>query len=213
MATWIAHLRIAEHFMNTYAQLNNDDFLVGNIAPDSGIPNEDWSVFTPNGNVSHWKNESGIDAEGFKEKYLLSQNEKYPFYLGYYFHLLTDIEWSKLFAEKEKEPVYADGLNADPKYIWTIKKDWYGQDRVYLQKHNESVFFTRFAKINEFPNVYLDYFPDEAFTHRIDYITKYYIESYESENPERNFPFLSKAEMGNFVDNTILVLENVYKSL
>jgi len=213
MATWITHMRIAEHFMNTYASLNNDEFLVGNIAPDSGVPNEDWSVFTPDGNVSHWRGESGIDAQGFKNKYLLSPNEKWPFYLGYCFHLFTDIEWSTLFAEKEKEPVYAQGLKADPKFIWTIKKDWYGQDRVYLQKHRDSVFFNRFANIKEFPNTYLDYFPDEAFMHRIDYITKYYLENYESENPDRDFPFLSKEEMDCFVSDTIPILENVYKTL
>jgi len=35
MATWIAHLRIAENFMNN-GKFDSLDFLVGNIAPDSG---------------------------------------------------------------------------------------------------------------------------------------------------------------------------------
>jgi len=133
MATWVAHMRIAEYFMNKYRQLDNVAFLVGNIAPDSGVPNEDWSVFTPDTNVSHWRQAGGeIDAEGFKKAYLHPGDKKYSFYLGYYLHLITDIEWGKFFAEKEKEPIYAEGLKADSKFIWTIKKDWYGLDHVYL---------------------------------------------------------------------------------
>ena len=33
MATWIAHMRIAEHIMNLDEKLNNNEFLVGNLAP------------------------------------------------------------------------------------------------------------------------------------------------------------------------------------
>jgi len=47
MATWITHMRIAEHFMKRYKELNNAIFLVGNLGPDCGVPNEDWSIFTP----------------------------------------------------------------------------------------------------------------------------------------------------------------------
>jgi len=207
MATWIAHMRIAEHFMNVHESLNNTAFLVGNIAPDSGVPNEDWSAFTPDGNISHWRNADGINAERFKKEYLQPENEKYPFYLGYYFHLLTDIEWTAFFMKKRQEPIYAEGLNANEKFIWEIKKDWYGQDRVYLQENKESVFFTRFSKIRSFPNIYLDYFPDDAFMHRIDYITKFYLDRYEDEDPNRAFPFLSKGEMDAFVSGVIGGLE------
>jgi len=210
MATWIAHMRIAEHFMETYGSLNNTAFLVGNIAPDSGVPNKDWSVFTPNPSTTHWKTTGDIDAEGFEHEYLQTKCEKYPFYLGYYFHLLTDIEWSKLFSKKTKEQLYAEGLKADNNFIWTIKKDWYGQDHVYLQQHKNSVFFTHFAKIETFPNIYLDYFPNEAFMHRIKYITDFYMDNHETENLSREFPFLSKEEMDEFVSNTISVLESKY---
>ena len=138
-------MRIAEYFMDNYASLNNAAFLVGNLGPDCGVPNDDWSQFTPDGNITHWKTgeKSTIDAEGFKQIYLQSRDEKYPFFLGYYFHLLTDIEWYKLFEKKKIEPIYAEGLNKDKNFIWMIKKDWYGQDRVYLQEKRESVFFCK----------------------------------------------------------------------
>jgi len=85
MATWIAHMRIAEYFMDNYASLNNTAFLVGNIGPDCGVPNNDWSQFTPDGNITHWKtgDKSTIDAEGFRRIYLQAKYEKYPFFMGY----------------------------------------------------------------------------------------------------------------------------------
>lgn len=208
MATWISHMRIAEHFMNSNSALNNGKFLVGNIAPDCGVPNDDWSKFTPDPTITHWQigeNKSSIDADNFKQKYLQSKNENYPFYLGYYFHLLTDIEWGKFYERKKQEPLYADGLGKDKNFIWTIKKDWYGQDHVYLQEHKESVFYSMFSKIDDFPNLYFDFYPDNAFIRQIKYITNFYLEA--NENPEREFPFLSKEEMNVFIKNTIKLLE------
>lgn len=203
MATWIAHMRIAEYFMHRYEQLNNAEFLVGNIGPDCGVPNEDWSAFTPDKKVTHWMTGGGkdIDADDFWEKYLRSKDGRYPFYLGYYFHLLTDIEWSKLYDRKKLEPIYADGLNSDKGFIWTIKKDWYGQDHLYLQRNPDSVFFSVFAKIAEFPNVYFDFYPANAFIRQVKYITDFYLSA--DENPERDFPYLSKEEMDDFVEHTI----------
>jgi len=43
MATWIAHLRIAENILNKGYNFEPKAFVVGNIGPDSGVPNEDWS--------------------------------------------------------------------------------------------------------------------------------------------------------------------------
>ena len=75
MATWIAHMRIAEYFMNHNEHLNNNEFLVGNLGPDCGVPNEDWSKFTPDNKVTHWKLDGkNIDAEDFKNKYVNNSN-------------------------------------------------------------------------------------------------------------------------------------------
>ena len=47
MATWMVHLRIADGIRKRIPFLDRLEFLMGNIAPDSGVPNEDWSVYTP----------------------------------------------------------------------------------------------------------------------------------------------------------------------
>ena len=206
MATWIAHMRIAEYFMKRYDKLNNIDFLVGNIAPDCGVPNEDWSKFTPDKKITHWQLDGkNSDTEDFKEKYVKKENAGFNFYLGYYFHLLTDNAWKESFRASI-EKIIQGKISG-----WELKKDWYGQDHVYLQNNPDSIFFTMFSKIEEYPNKFLDFFPQDAFSKQIKYITNFYLNS--EEDAEREFPYLSKSEMDSFVDNTIIDIEKTYKTI
>ena len=70
MATWGAHIRIAEAILNADSSLDEKAFLVGNIGPDCGEPYEDRSEFFPSKKVSHWINEDKkIDADKFYDKY------------------------------------------------------------------------------------------------------------------------------------------------
>jgi hypothetical protein len=59
MASWIIHLRIAENLLGLFPDLDPAHFAVGNIAPDSGIPNENWEKFTPPPEVTHFSDSSG----------------------------------------------------------------------------------------------------------------------------------------------------------
>lgn len=67
MATWITHFRIAENILKVREDLDTEAFVVGNIGPDSGVPNEDWSNFDPPKIITHWycKNDKSINSEGF----------------------------------------------------------------------------------------------------------------------------------------------------
>ena len=53
MASWMVHLRIADKLLDKIPNLSPVEFIVGNIAPDSGVPNEDWSRFPPDTKTSH----------------------------------------------------------------------------------------------------------------------------------------------------------------
>lgn len=68
MVSWMVHLRIADKLMDKIGNLDACAFILGNLAPDSGVPNEDWSVFTPPTNVSHFKSKvdgkAGIQTVG-----------------------------------------------------------------------------------------------------------------------------------------------------
>ena len=54
MGTWISHLRIAEQLLTAMPQLDEVAFIYGNLAPDSGLPNADWSAFDPPKEVTHF---------------------------------------------------------------------------------------------------------------------------------------------------------------
>ena len=41
MASWMIHLRVADRLLNEPGELDETAFIMGNIAPDSGVPNED----------------------------------------------------------------------------------------------------------------------------------------------------------------------------
>lgn len=136
MATWGLHMRIAEKILEKHKSLDEAYFVVGNIGPDSGVPNEDWSKFTPDSETTHWSSggKKGIQSEAFRKAHLdmkIEDPNKSSFLIGYYVHLLTDIAFSSFVQnKKDKEAIYKP-LESDPKFIWTIKKDWY--DRLHYK--------------------------------------------------------------------------------
>ena len=206
MASWMAHLRVADKLLDNIGGLSQKHFIVGNIAPDSGEPvNGDWNVFKPSTNVSHWKLE-GIPrserAEKFKEKHLavINQTDEMAFYLGYYAHLLTDYIWSRDIFLLQKEQ-YASEFEKDPEFIWQIKRDMYDLDHLYYKEHPEFRAFSVFADISTFPNTYLDYFSEAAFEKRIAHITKFY-KDFNGEL-DREYPYFTKANMDAFVEAAI----------
>jgi len=205
MATWIAHLRVAENILNRGIKIDKIPFVSGNIATDAGVPNEDWSAFNPPPAITHWKDEEGnIKAEDFYNKYIAIQTEamdrdKLSFLLGYYTHLLTDIEWGRFMSAKKEEPAYKENLEKDPNFIWEIKKDWYGLDFLYLKDNEDNIFYNCFQYITEVED-YLDYFPKGAFTKRFEYIRNFYLGKLGNAiDPNRNYVYLTKEEMNWFV--------------
>ncbi|MCQ4925125.1 zinc dependent phospholipase C family protein [Tissierella carlieri] len=200
MATWGAHIRIAETILNANRSLDEKYFLVGNVGPDCGEPNEDWSEFFPSKSVSHWINKDEvIEAEKFYDEYLnkeIEDDKLYSFLLGYYVHLLTDIEWGNMVDEKKKIDDEYKKLETDKKFIWTIKKDWYDLDHLYFRKNPNSIFHRIFKNIESFPD-YLDYYPAGAIERQLRYISGFYTKY--NGNPEREYIYLTEKEMDDFV--------------
>lgn len=216
MATWIAHIRIAEKILKKGYNFDPTPFLVGNIGPDSGVPNEDWSSFSPPKKITHWEGQDKkINAKSFFDKYLSNKgigesNELFSFKIGYFLHLLTDIEWSKLFEQKKNEILYKEGLEKDPNFIWTIKKDWYGLDYIYLENHPQCIFNILFKNITKVPD-YLDYFPQGAFEKQVKYINEFY--SGNNDETKENFTYLTEEEMDNFIFSATRVIDNLLSEL
>ena len=208
MASWIVHLRITDKLLDRIPNLSPREFVVGNIAPDSGIPNADWSAFTPSGDVSHFKT---TDADGLKDIHLNAYVERYftaeqrrkyngkqrSFYLGYLTHLLTDILWANGIVRPciDRFKTLYDKDRAA--WIWALKKDWYDLDFLYIKKNPDFKAFSIYKNALGFHNGYMDFFSNDAFENRREYIAGFY--SGEREDLEREYIYLKEEEMDRFV--------------
>lgn len=222
MATWITHLRIAEALLGSLPNLDPGRFAVGNIAPDSGIPDEKWEKFDPPPEVTHFGGHSNARRESadleFYQRYLLPLREvpdpgSVSFRLGYFFHLLTDNLWS----EKIGRPTHrrwAEQFAADKDFIWEVKKDWYGLDFIFVRDHPNCLFWQVF--LNARPERGdLDFLPLEAVSQRVEYIQKDYQRTDEGVQRAYNRPYiyLSGVEMDRFVDESTRQLVRIYQQL
>lgn len=220
MASWMVHLRIADKLLDQIPGLSPIEFIVGNMAPDSGVPNEDWSSFTPSYSVSHFKTgdeKAGPDA--FASKYFQEEQQRqygegqFAFCLGYLTHLLTDKLWSRQIAK----PSFRRHIGGEPPYrgpmVDKIKDDWYDLDFKYLRDHPGFRAFRVYLGCVGFRNVYLEEFSEDAIDNRRQYITSFYLEG--KDNLDREYPYLTEAEMDAFVtgaaEDILMLLKDYVK--
>lgn len=207
MASWMVHLRIADRLLDSLPGLSAVDFVVGNIAPDSGIPNEDWSEFTPSVIVSHFRVDRSIPKNicipAFVERYFTpEQRTSYTpaqnsFFLGYLVHLMTDQLWSAQVVNALKER-FPDQWQADRQgLIVRAKEDWYDLDYKYLRQHPDFRAFQIYKNAAGYENCFMSEFAPDAFDNRRQYITSFYLE--ENDHLDREYPYLTEGQMDGFV--------------
>ena len=141
MATWMVHLRIADRFLDLFDsdaelaenhRIEQTEFVVGNIAPDSGIPSDDWTRFSPPKMVSHFKTKDSpggadIDTDAFCRQHFSAEQrarydgKAYSFFLGYLVHLLSDIEWKKRITDPLLSAYKAESAADYKSFIWKCK--------------------------------------------------------------------------------------------
>ncbi len=207
MASWMVHLRIADRLLDSLPGLSAVDFVVGNIAPDSGIPNENGTTFTPSTAVTHFRvdpsNPSAIQIPVFVERYFTpEQRARYSpaqnsFFLGYLVHLMTDQLWSAQVVNALKER-FPDQWQADRQgLIVRAKEDWYDLDYKYLRQHPDFRSFRIYSGAIGYQNVFMSEFAPDAFDNRRQYITSFYLE--ENDHLDREYPYLTEGQMDGFV--------------
>lgn len=208
MASWMVHLRIADKLLDLLPGLSPVEFIVGNIAPDSGVPNADWSSFTPNTTVSHFKTpEKKAGPEVFAAKYFTPAQRKgcterqYSFYLGYLTHLMTDVLWSDRIAVPTLKKFAKEDAPDREDFIWQIKEDWYDLDYKYLRDHPGFRAFRVYLGAVGFRNEFMEEFSEDAFDNRRQYITDFYLQG--KDGLDREYPYLTEAEMDAFVETAV----------
>jgi len=224
MANWITHLRIVDILFEKGINLDIKGFVIGNVAPDCNIENEDWTEFTPPREVTHWmdkkNNKLSADYKGFYKKYIEGRNfmsdEEISFLLGYYTHLITDVEFQKfvrdekrvreIFYRIKKNNRLYEKVKGNPENFDTLKRvfgkqniwsDIYVQESDYLEATPESKYNTVLKKVQGFPE-YLDYFPEGAIIRKIKVMTKEDI----IDEKRKEFIFFTQDELNDFVERT-----------
>ena len=221
MASWMVHLRVADALLDKIDGLQETAFVVGNIAPDSGVPTPDWSAYVPDKKTSHFQISEGGTTEKsiahFVSLYFTEDMRKayspkqYSFYLGYIVHLWTDVLWkAKIWYPSVDR--YREAYESDPKDMtkkW--KRDWYDLDFLFLRDHPNFRAFEIFEEAAGFENSYLDIFAKDAFDDRRKHITRFYRKKHE--NLDREYPYLTKIEMDKFVEDAVQYIEKALSSI
>lgn len=222
MASWIVHLRIAENILQLVPELIPAPFAVGNIAPDSGIPDEKWENFNPPSQVTHfqvlrdgWSNAADLD---FYRGYLLplwgkGDQATISFRLGYFCHLVTDNLWGMKIGLPTMNR-WAEQFAADKDFIWVVKKDWYGLDYLYLRNHPECIFWRLFLTIQAKTGG-LKFLPIEGVRQRVEYIQQYYQRKDEDTQKayQREYIYLTALDMDRFVNESTERIFRIYQQL
>ena len=219
MATWIVHLRIAETLLETIPGLDAAAFAVGNIAPDSGMPDQKWEKFTPPTEVTHFKNAESAAYDladlVFHRQYLAdlppgTDAARYSFLLGYFCHIVTDNLWYMWIGEPTQKRFKAN-FEADKDFIWEVKKDWYGLDFEYVRQHPESLYWRVFMDC-DYPVNYLDFLLPVGVQQRIEHIKTYYQrdDEHSREVINRERVYLTQTQVDQFVSGAAALLEYWY---
>jgi hypothetical protein len=221
MATWIAHLRIAENLLDEIPNLDAGQFAIGNVAPDSGVPDEKWEKFDPPPQVTHFKRSDSVHKDiadlDFYRGHLADVSPqdagRFSFRLGYFFHLITDNLWTIHIGRPTQER-YPEQFAADKDFIWEVKEDWYGLDHIYVRAHPDCLYWRVFLNSEpEFAD--LDFLPPQALRHQLKHIKSYYQRRDEGTDAmcARPMIYLPQSEMDAFVHTATERIGKIYHAL
>lgn len=221
MGTWISHLRVAENLLPHFPDLDRVTFAFGNLSPDSGIPNADWTEFDPPKEITHFlkrgEGEYAIHDLVFYKEYVANINPEediklYSFRLGYFFHLICDIMWARRIA-MATERDFRELFTRDRKETWgLVKDDWYGLDQLYVRDHPENIFWQVILPSPDPPS-YLPFIQDTALHHQYAHIRKYYGRQEDQWFLSLPYQYLNETTMTRVVNDSVEAMLLVHEKL
>jgi hypothetical protein len=221
MGTWMSHLRIAEALLTQIDALDPEMFAIGSIGPDSGMPDEKWESFDPPKRVSHfeYRNDSSECADlDFFRQHLMGvparETPRFSFLLGYFLHLVTDNLWRQQIWRPHKSKHWDWYKRDRAEFNVETKRDWYGQDFLYIRNHPNS-FFHRVFLGAEYDQHFLNFMSPQAFEHQLKHIKTFYQRTDEAVQAlyARPYHFLSQSQMDRFIAETSETLFAIYSLL
>lgn len=221
MGTWISHLRIAENLLQHFPEVDEVTFTFGNLSPDSGIPNADWTEFDPPKEVTHFlrkgEEEYAIHDLVYYRQYLANIKpaddiQLYSFRLGYFFHLICDIMWAKRIVTATRQQFKELFEKDKKKAVSLVKDDWYGLDQLYVRNHPEHIFW-RVIMTNSYPPSYLPFIKVKALHHQYDHIRKFYSAQEDQWFLSIPYQYLNETMMTRIVNESTEAILIVYENI
>jgi len=178
MATWLAHLRVADKVQQAFPGISRVDFIAGNIAPDCGVPVS--GGFDPPKEITHWT-ESGkghCDYQRFYREMIAGKTldeRTRSFLLGYCAHLAADVLWVRMINEpckRRNSALYAADRN---EYYRLVKPEWYANDHLYLREHPDDPGFRTLCGIAHYPVDCVPYYGADYVERQIHCIQSFYL--------------------------------------
>lgn len=222
MCTWIGHLRIAEDLLARIPGLDAAQFALGNVAPDSGVPDEQWKTFDPPVEITHFHHADDGSVYShdldFYRRHLRDIDPaadplRFSFRLGYFFHLITDNLWDHRVGRPTKEK-FPEQFTANAEFIWTVKDNWYGLDFLHIRANPASIFWRIFLDA-EPAAADLDFLPPQALAHQLAYIKKFYQrdDARIQSMIEAPYIYFTAPEMDHFIEETSDDLHRIHQLL
>lgn len=209
MPAWAIHFRVADMLLDKINGLNTEYFLIGNIAPDCGVPVS--GQYNPPTGVTHFtaeeiSNKSDCDYDYIYNKYVKDESDinKKSFFTGYFVHLYTDCQNAVLncFPIEEKYGKFREtpGLSA------AVRREWNNIDFEFFKK-NKSPSFEIFKKLDGFEESYPEWYKNGE----IPWQMKNIVSFYENNKPKyMKYKYANSQHMSDFV---VKAAQNVYEEL
>lgn len=150
MASWLTHMRIAEKVKQKVDGIDLPYFIMGSIAPDSGIPDESERNYTPSKEITHMRYEKADnsldmdEAEFFKrylvpEKLMTRSDSTRSFLWGYYFHLIADKAWLEDYFRPAQNDYESSPEKPEKDFVQFIREEMFSIDFEYLEANGNQL--------------------------------------------------------------------------
>jgi len=219
MANWITHSILADLVFAQCPWLDERAFCVGNVAPDCNMPSGEG--FIPSRERTHFmdgKDKLSALYDLFFSEYVegrsFSDREEYSFLLGYYAHLIADVEYlrfcrdreqlRRMFARIRENPTMAQKLDGGEESFMTLRNA-FGKERVFSDivrmendhvRENPDCSYNRILRhVGFFPN-YLDFFPENHYAEKIAMMLRKYD---ETQSVQSDFLFYTRTEYHGYL--------------
>lgn len=150
MASWLTHMRIAEKVKQKVDGIDLPYFIMGSVAPDSGIPDESERNYTPSKEITHMRYEKAdssldMDETEFFNKYLVPEklmtrsDSTRSFLWGYYFHLIADKVWLEDYFRPGQKDYESSAEKPEKDFVQFIRDEMLSIDFEYLEANGHEL--------------------------------------------------------------------------